>query len=323
MIGKASFILLAFAVPVLMACNSADGKSGEALASNAATTQNAGTSSEPMSDQLAQDIETIEKFLKDNGIKDYQRTESGIFYTKETVKEDGAEVKPGFNVSVHYTGTLLDGTKFDSSRDRGAPFDFVVGQGRVIKGWDEGLPLYKVGERGKLYIPSPLAYGERAVSAEIVANSILVFDVEIMDAYDPAAKAAALKEEQQAAIAAYAAEKGWTLSKTESGLNYVIESQGEGEQAVAGRTVAVHYEGSLLDGTVFDSSFERGNPIEFGLGQGRVIPGWDEGIALLKEGGKGQLLIPSHLGYGGRDVGGGRIPANSILIFRVELVDVK
>ena len=110
--------------------------------------------------------------------------------------------------------------------------------------------------------------------------------------------------------------------KTESGLEYTETKQGKGKQAEAGKTVSVHYEGKLLDGKIFDSSFERGTPIEFKLGVGQVIKGWDEGIALMKVGGQATLTIPPELGYGARGAGG-IIPPNATLIFDVELIAVK
>ncbi|MCS6819080.1 MAG: FKBP-type peptidyl-prolyl cis-trans isomerase [Chitinophagales bacterium] len=110
--------------------------------------------------------------------------------------------------------------------------------------------------------------------------------------------------------------------KTPSGLYYIIEKQGTGEQAVAGKTVNVHYTGTLADGTKFDSSLDRGQPFSFQLGRGMVIKGWDEGIALFKVGGKGKLIIPSELGYGERGAGG-VIPPNATLIFDVELLGVQ
>ena len=110
--------------------------------------------------------------------------------------------------------------------------------------------------------------------------------------------------------------------KTASGLEYIEVEAGTGAQAAAGKTVAVHYTGKFQDGKVFDSSVSRGEPIEFTLGKGMVIKGWDEGIALMKVGGKAQLIIPPALAYGERGAGGA-IPPNSTLVFDVELVSVK
>lgn len=109
--------------------------------------------------------------------------------------------------------------------------------------------------------------------------------------------------------------------ETPSGLRYKILQHGEGKQASKGANVSVHYKGQLLDGTVFDSSYKRKQPIEFPLGVGQVIAGWDEGILLLKVGDKARFVIPSNLAYGERGAGG-VIPPNATLIFDVELMDV-
>ena len=129
---------------------------------------------------------------------------------------------------------------------------------------------------------------------------------------------AALKAESEAKMEKLAA----GFEKTESGLRYQFIQKGEGKQAEAGKTVSVHYEGSLENGKVFDSSYPRKKPIEFRLGQGQVIEGWDEGIALLRVGDKARFVIPSDLGYGPAGAGG-VIPPNATLIFDVELMDVK
>ena len=107
-------------------------------------------------------------------------TASGLQY--EIIKEgDGAQAKIGDNVSVHYTGTLVDGSKFDSSRDRNEPFQFRLGVGQVIAGWDEGVALMKVGGQARLSIPSDLGYGDRGIPGVIPAKATLVFDVELLN----------------------------------------------------------------------------------------------------------------------------------------------
>ena len=142
-----------------------------------------------------------------------------------------------------------------------------------------------------------------------------VFTKALEEAKEREAEEAAKKAEELKKLT-----KGAT--KTNSGLSYIMINKGNGENPSKGDTVAVHYTGKLVDGTKFDSSYDRGQPIEFPLGQGRVIKGWDEGIALLKKGGKATFIIPPDLGYGQRGVPP-VIPQNATLIFDVELVNIK
>ena len=107
---------------------------------------------------------------------------------------------------------------------------------------------------------------------------------------------------------------------TESGLYYVMTKKGNGKKPEVGQMVKVHYTGKLLDGTVFDSSIDRGEPIDIPIGIGKVIPGWDEGIMMMSKGEKGVLYIPYYLGYGNQQAGD-KITPYSNLIFEVELVD--
>ncbi|ANH61408.1 MULTISPECIES: peptidylprolyl isomerase [Dokdonia] len=129
-------------------------------------------------------------------------------------------------------------------------------------------------------------------------------------------------EEERAAQAAEIEALATGFDTTDSGLRYQIIQKGDGVKAEKGKTVSVHYKGALPDGTVFDSSFKRNQPIDFQLGVGQVIPGWDEGIALLNVGDKARLVIPSDLAYGSAGAGG-VIPPNATLVFDVELVAVK
>jgi peptidylprolyl isomerase len=277
----------------------------------------------------------LKEFLSRRDIS-FEVTPEGIHHV---MGEDPGGTKPedGQYVKVHYTGTLLDGKKFDSSRDRDQPFVFQVGGQQVIQGWDLGLKLFSVGQSGTLYLPPELAYGSRGAGEDIPPNAALKFDIELLEILDEEAyKAHQIEEEKRQRemieafierqmkidleiIRNYTQEKGLLFRHTQSGLHYMIEKEG-GLKPQKGQNVSVHYTGKLLNGQVFDSSIQRGEPISFPIGEQRVIPGWDEGIALFGEGGKGTLLIPSIMAYGPRAMG--PIPANSILLFEIELVKV-
>lgn len=135
-------------------------------------------------------------------------------------------------------------------------------------------------------------------------------------AAEQAAKAAAAKADGEAFLAANKDKPG--VQVTESGLQYRVERAGNGDSPSAADVVRVHYKGTLLDGEVFDSSYDRGEPAEFGLGQ--VIPGWSEGVQLMKVGSKYTFWIPAELAYG--ETGGGPIPGNAMLTFEVELLEI-
>lgn len=120
--------------------------------------------------------------LKIFGANTTKTTFDGTKLVTEDIRVGGGkEVKSGDTVSVHYTGWLADGTKFDSSRDRSQPFNFTLGAGRVIAGWDDGLPGMKVGGKSRLTIPSSLGYGAQGVAGVIPPNSVLIFEVELLN----------------------------------------------------------------------------------------------------------------------------------------------
>ena len=129
--------------------------------------------------QLSIDLELIDNYLKENNI-DAVKTESGLRYVVEKTGE-GENAAPGDNVSVHYTGMLLDGEKFDSSLDRGEPLNFTLGQGMVIRGWDEGITYFNKNSKGTIYIPSSLGYGASGAGGVIPPNAVLVFEIELID----------------------------------------------------------------------------------------------------------------------------------------------
>ena len=239
---------------------------------------------------------------------DYQSNDEGLKYY-DFEEGSGDTPQPGQLVTVQYTGWLTDGTKFDSSLDRAEPFTFALGKGQVIPGWDEGVATMKVGGKRQLLIPSDLAYGEQGAGGVIPPNASLIFEVELLDIQPGAPESPAKVDEKD-------------YTTTDSGLKYYDFEEGTGDSPTPGDMVSVHYTGWLEDGTKFDSSLDRGAPFRFPLGMGQVIPGWDEGVASMKVGGKRQLLIPPALGYGEKGAGDA-IPPNATLIFEVELLDIQ
>ncbi len=257
---------------------------------------------------------------------------------RELGDASSAPVANGSPILVHYTGWLYDpaapdgkGAQFDSSRARVAPFSFIVGVGRVIKGWDQGTPGMKIKGKRTLIIPASLAYGERE-RPKIPANSNLIFDIELIDIVQTGASG--LGASSSASTLPAVATGPMRLSSKASlpmiatDLTIIDHVLGTGQTAEAGSSVTVHYTGWLYDaklpggkGKEFDSSVKSGKPFAFPLGGKRVIRGWDEGVAGMKVKGKRTLIIPSQFGYGERGAGG-VIPPNATLIFDVELLEV-
>jgi peptidylprolyl isomerase len=233
--------------------------------------------------------------------KGLTKTGTGLQY-RDVEEGKGEKPKDGEVCVVHYTGWLwvndAKGKKFDSSKDRGVPFAFPLGQHRVIAGWDEGVASMKVGGKRELIIPPELGYGKKGFADAIPPDSTLFFEVELLDKF----------------------------TKTESGLQYRDVKVGTGEPAKAGQTCVMHYTGWLWHnpgkGRKFDSSKDHGEPFSFKLGADEVIRGWDEGVAGIKVGGKRELIIPPKLGYGANGAGG-VIPPNATLFFEVELMGLK
>ncbi|MBL8520121.1 MAG: FKBP-type peptidyl-prolyl cis-trans isomerase [Betaproteobacteria bacterium] len=244
----------------------------------------------------------------------------------------GEKAKPGHAALVHYVGWLYDpskpdgrGAEFDSSRGRQLPFGFLIGAGRVIKGWDQGIVGMGEKARRTLIIPPDLAYGENE-RPKIPAHSTLMFDIEVHEIIPTGATTQAAP--QPPATPPKILKMTDALPTEVTDLTLIDQQVGEGKTATSGN-VTVHYTGWLYDpkakdgkGNKFDSSVDRKEPFTFPLGGGRVIKGWDQGVAGMKEGGKRTLLIPPSFGYGARGAGG-VIPPNATLIFDVELIAVK
>lgn len=240
--------------------------------------------------------------------EDIMTTASGLQYI-EVVAGSGPQPQTGEVVAVHYTGKLADGTKFDSSYDRGEPIRFPLGSGMVIPGWEEGIALMNQGGEATLIIPPDLAYGEAGFGNVIPPNATLTFDVELVSVTTGSSAAPTEVDPAQ-------------YTTTEQGIQYIDLVEGDGPAVVNGQLVVAHYTGWLEDGTKFDSSIDRGEPITFNLGMGQVIPGWDLGLRGMTVGSTRQLRIPSNLAYG-ESGAGGVIPPNATLIFEIELIEVQ
>lgn len=234
-------------------------------------------------------------------------TASGLQYT-EVVAGGGPQPRPGQVVVVHYTGTLQDGTVFDTSEGRD-PIRFVLGAGQVLAGWDEGIALMNQGGQAILVIPPDLAYGEAGRGDMIPPHATLIFDVELVEIVDAAPDAPTPID-----ASAYIT--------TPQGLQYADIVVGDGPTPMPGQEVVIHYTGWLADGGKFDSSLDRGRPDEFNVGMGQRIAGWDLGLKGMAVGGKRQLVVPPHLGFG--EAGWGDIvPPNATLIYDIELIEVR
>ena len=230
---------------------------------------------------------------------------NGLKYTVLS-QGSGPLPKKGEKIYVIYTGRFTNDTVFDASSKAGFnPLPFHVGQREVIAGWDSVFSHLHGGDIATMTIPPQYGYGAMARGA-IPANSTLKFDVEVINIVARPMPWDA---------------KGKDTITTKSGLKIVMfETHPEAPLPTIGKNVSVHYSGFLLDGSIFDSSVERGAPFSFQLGMGHVIKGWDEGIALLHKGEKAKLIIPFELAYGAQ----GRppvIPPKATLIFDVQLVN--
>jgi FKBP-type peptidyl-prolyl cis-trans isomerase len=275
----------------------------------------------------------LKKYVEDNKITT-QPNSMGL-YIIETQPGTGIKIDSGCQVRMNYRVSLLDGKELFSSFERPEPVKFEYGKRVDTPGFEYAVSTLKKGSKAKFIVPSILAFGRRGSGTMVPPYTPLVYEIEILDVKTKAEcekeqanlqkseqmKSDSLKNAEPLLREKYLKDNNITIKPQPSGLYFIPVLAGTGPKAEAGKTVKVHYTGKLLNGKVFDSSRERQNPIEFMLGRGQVIKGWDEGITLMKQGGKATLIIPSAIGYSDRDMG--VIPPYSTLVFDVELVEVK
>jgi len=234
---------------------------------------------------------------------DYEVTDSGL-KVYDIAEGDGDAAVNGDRVLMDFSIWRDDGVIVGRSADSGGPMNFTIGTGELFEGWDEGAVGMKAGGQRQIVIPPELAFGEEGAGPAIPPGTILIVEM-------------TLNEILETPKVTDVDEGDYTT--TDSGLMYYDIVEVEGAEAESGQSVSVHYTGWLEDGTVFDSSVERGVPFDFQLGAGNVIAGWDEGVAGMQIGGKRQLRIPSDLAYGEQGAPG-TIPPGATLIFEVELL---
>jgi FKBP-type peptidyl-prolyl cis-trans isomerase len=232
-----------------------------------------------------------------------QESESGLRWSVLAPGGDGPRPKMGERVRVHYTGWLTNGTVFDSSRARGEPAEFVVGE--VIPGWNEALQMMTRGARWKLTIPSPLAYGDTGRPPKIPAMATLIFDVELLEVFSLPVFRPANPEAQKT---------------TESGLKYEVIREGKGDppgpEDPFEMTFALwNASGKLLDCTERSGQKIQGRIRDMALG---VLK---EGAALLRPGARYRFEAPPALGFGARNQGAD-LPPNSVTIWELEMVRI-
>jgi peptidylprolyl isomerase len=231
-------------------------------------------------------------------------TSSGLTYVL-TRSGKGATIGPNDMVVMHYTASLDDGTKFDSSLEREDPVRIRMGTDKLIPGLREGLLLLREGDHARLYIPAKLAYGQEGYGP-VPPDTKLVYQLQIIGVLKAPEDVAPNEMPKQ---------------KTASGIEYIVIEAGEGPGLERGMRVVFHYTGYLEDFSVFDSSYERGEPVTITLGQGMVVPGLEQGLLQLSKGDKARLWIPYHMAYGER--GRDPIPAKTNLVFDVHVTEAE
>jgi FKBP-type peptidyl-prolyl cis-trans isomerase len=261
----------------------------------------------------------------------FDKTESGLYYSIDETNDEGRRVMMDDIVTIDLKYSTDDSVLYDSEK---VPFPTQLRVGQSAYNGDvmEGFTLLREGEHG-VFKTSADSFFTKIANIDrpefVDSGSYLTFDIRIIRAqtYDELAaekqvEAEENKEIENGLIAAFLEENNITDQPKESGLYFIETAAGDGVPVERGKTVKVHYLGRLLSGEKFDASYDRGEPIEFTLGTGQVIPGWDEGIGYMTKGSKAMLIIPSSMAYGDQPPPGSIIKAYSPLVFDVELLDV-
>ena len=272
----------------------------------------------------------------------YEKTATGLYYQFFKQNKEAEQPKVGDLLDVGISCTVNDTTIIVANTDNTLPLEASMFSGDFY----EGLAMMHKGDSASFIVNIDSTFikmlHQPNLPEEFKSTDVMRFEVRLDDFYPESEYAtrlgAKIKKEidariekmkadhpEETATAAqqlteYLAKNKIEVQPTASGLYYVMTQEGNGEKPEVGQMVQVHYTGKLLDGTLFDSSIERGEPISIPIGVGQVIPGWDEGIMMMSKGEKGVLYIPYYLAYGDRKAGD-KITPFSNLMFEVELID--
>lgn len=264
------------------------------------------------------------------GDQDYRKTKSGLLYKKHITNKDAPKPQIDDILTVDMKYLLNDSVLFDS-RELMGEMQFPLMEPSFQGDFFEGLAEMHKGDSATFWSPADsvmlILFRTGELPPFVKSGDTMRFEVRLIDFDSQEAMAEKMKEKAEkdrlsavTKLEDYLEAQNITVEPQESGLYYIEIKEGEGPKPFPGQGVSVHYTGKLLDGTKFDSSHDRGEPIAFFIGRGQVIPGWDEGIAMMRKGGQAKLIIPPELAYGERDMG--VIPPHSPLVFEVELVDI-
>ncbi len=284
------------------------------------------------------DTLTLEKYLQSNNIK-AEKTSDGIYFSTD-VEGKGALPQSGDYLQIQYTTELLNGRVVDSN-ERNVPFIFQLGFRHVLPAWDNMLSQFKIGSSISLFVPAEMAYGNAGYNG-IPSNSPVIFKIKLerilsITDYEASMKAvedveraefkkkeAAIFDIDNKTIDAFATKNKLKTEKTPNGARVIVNKSGNGAKITTGQKVTVFYEGSFLDGKVFDSNFGK-TPFSFIVGEGKVISGWEESIKWMRNKSENTIILPARLGYGATPLDDGKIiiPANSILVFKLKVAEVQ
>ncbi len=262
--------------------------------------------------QLRFEDSVIVSFMRQHDMRSPFRTPSGVIIQWHA-RGRGIVPDAGDFISLHYRGKLLNGEVFDDSYLREEPFRYVVGEQRLIPGWEEAISYLAEGDSATVFIPSPLAYGENGSGWTIPPDAVLVFDMKILET----SNAAYQLERDTLAIRKFIRQHGRQAKVYENGVAVIMEKEGTGPVLKAGALVTLQMRARLLSGQVVEDHWDEALP--YRLNTGHLLPGLEFALLGMRVGSEAEILLPSGLAYG--PAGQGKIPSDAVLIYEIKILE--